>query len=64
MFGLFILLELVMMLFLLWRKSFWVSNTLLDIDAEMIEQFIWVKEQIFLKIFFSIYYFEMKIIET
>lgn len=30
----------------------------------MIEQFIWVKEQIFLKIFFSIYYFEMKIIET
>lgn len=64
MFGLFILLELVMMLFLLWRKSFWVSNTLLDIDAEMIEQFIWMKEQIFLKIFFSIYYFEMKIIET
>lgn len=51
------------MLLLLWRKPFWVSNTLLDIDAEMIEQLIWVKKQIFLEIFFPFIILKLKLLK-
>lgn len=62
-FGLFYPFGISYMLLLLWRKSFRVSNTLLDIDAEMIEQLIWVKEQIFLEIFFPFIILKLKLLK-
>lgn len=61
-FGLFVLLELVICCFS-FGGSLSEYNTLLDIDAEMIEQLIWVKEQIFLEIFFPFIILKLKLLE-